>query len=103
MRPLTEITIEQYKSFSGKATLPFSTLTVLIGANASGKSNALEALRFLSWLAEGQKLSDIRYLIQQGQSVVRGDVSQLAVESCPGTKPMTTRVLRLFTCRNSSA
>ena len=78
MRPLTEITIEQYKSFSGKATLPFSTLTVLIGANASGKSNALEALRFLSWLAEGQKLSDIRYLIQQGQSVVRGDVSQLA-------------------------
>nr|WP_071822754.1 AAA family ATPase [Microcystis aeruginosa] len=32
---------------------------VLIGANASGKSNALEAIRLLSWLAKGSRLDDI--------------------------------------------
>ena len=47
--------IESFKSYR-KATLKLAPLTVLIGANASGKSNAVEALRLLSWLAQGNKL-----------------------------------------------
>ena len=39
---LTSLTVENWKSFE-KATLTIDTLTVLIGMNASGKSNLLEA------------------------------------------------------------
>jgi predicted ATPase len=50
---LTEITLERFKSCR-QARLPLSTLTLLIGANASGKSNAIEAIQVLSWLARGR-------------------------------------------------
>ena len=39
---LTSLTVENWKSFE-KATLTIDALTVLIGMNASGKSNLLEA------------------------------------------------------------
>ena len=38
---LTAFTLEDFRSYR-QATLPLSALTVLIGANASGKSNAIE-------------------------------------------------------------
>ena len=57
---LTAFTLEDFRSYR-QATLPLSALTVLIGANASGKSNAIEGLRLLSWLAQGQKLSSIQF------------------------------------------
>ncbi len=43
---IQSFSIENFKSFR-KATLPLSPLTLLIGANASGKSNAIEALQLL--------------------------------------------------------
>lgn len=76
---LTAITLESFKSY-GKARLPLAPLTVLIGANASGKSNALEGMRLLSWLAQGQKLSAIQYAVQSGDRVVRGTVDDLPFE-----------------------
>lgn len=45
---LTSVTIRNFKSYK-EATLPLGPLTLLIGANASGKSNAVEALRLLYW------------------------------------------------------
>lgn len=45
---LSAITIRNFKSYKD-ATLPLAPLTLLIGANASGKSNAVEALRLLQW------------------------------------------------------
>jgi len=74
---LKAIEIENFKSYR-EARLPLAPLTVLIGANASGKSNAIEAMRFLSWLAQGQKLSSIRYAIQNGDQLVRGQVEDLS-------------------------
>lgn len=50
---IQEIHIKDFKSYQS-AKLKLSPLTMLIGANASGKSNALEAIRFLNWLAQGQ-------------------------------------------------
>lgn len=76
---LTAITLEDFKSYRS-ARLPLAPLTVLIGANASGKSNAIEAMRLLSWLAQGQKLSAIQYAVQSGERVVRGTVEDLAFE-----------------------
>lgn len=76
---LTTITLDNFKSYR-KARLPLAPLTVLIGANASGKSNAIEGMRLLSWLAQGQKLSAIQYAVQSGDRVVRGTVDNLGYE-----------------------
>ena len=61
---LSSFTIENFKSY-GKATLKLAPLTVLIGANASGKSNAIEALRLLSWIAAGDRLGTIRHALRR--------------------------------------
>ena len=76
---LTAITLEDFNSYR-QATLPLSALTVLIGANASGKSNVIEGMRLLSWLAQGQKLSAIRFAVQSGDQVVRGKLEDLAYQ-----------------------
>ncbi|MCX7628148.1 MAG: ATP-binding protein [Methylophilaceae bacterium] len=73
---LTAITLDNFKSYR-QARLPLAPLTVLIGANASGKSNAIEGMRLLSWLAQGQKLAAIQYAVQSGDRVVRGTVEDL--------------------------
>ena len=72
----SSFTIENFKSYR-KATLKLGPLTVLVGANASGKSNAVEALRLLSWLAQGNKLGSIRYAVQEEDQAIRGTVKDL--------------------------
>ncbi len=52
---------------------------MLIGANAAGKSNAIEALRFLSWLAQGQKLTNIQYAVNNADRIIRGRVMICAI------------------------
>lgn len=73
---LTAIKFKNFRSYQ-EARLPLSPLTVLIGANASGKSNAIEGMRFLAWLAQGQKLSAIQHSISQSNRVLRGRVEDL--------------------------
>ena len=73
---LSTFTFSNFKSFR-EAQLPLGPLTVLIGANAAGKSNAIEALRLLSWLAQGQKLSSIQYAVNSADRVVRGRIEDL--------------------------
>lgn len=76
---LKTLTLENFKSYR-HARLPLAPLTVLIGANASGKSNAIEAMRLLSWLAQGQRLSAVQYMMQNGDRLVRGTVDSLSLE-----------------------
>ncbi len=71
-----KITIRDFKSYS-EAELKLAPLTVLVGANASGKSNALEAIRFLNWMAQGHKLSSLQYMVNENDQVVRGRVADL--------------------------
>lgn len=73
---LSSFTIRNFKSYE-EATLKLGPLTVLVGANASGKSNAVEALRFLSWFAQGNKLGSIRYALQESAQAIRGTVNDL--------------------------
>lgn len=73
---LTIFRLENFKSYD-RAALPLGPITLLIGANAAGKSNAIEALRLLSWLAQGQRLSTIQYTINAGDRILRGRVSDL--------------------------
>ncbi|MBP8183468.1 MAG: AAA family ATPase [Rhodoferax sp.] len=75
---LTSFKLKNFKSFHAEAELPLGgALTVLIGANAAGKSNALEAMRLLSWLAQGNKLSAIQHAVNQADKVVRGRVPDI--------------------------
>lgn len=52
---LKELHLKNWKSFK-EATLYIDPLTVLIGTNASGKSNVLEALEFLRRMASGEDI-----------------------------------------------
>lgn len=78
---LRRIDLTNWKSFRAGA-LELRPLTVLIGTNASGKSNALEGLQLLSWLATGQRLSELPHAIRTGQLRIRGTVEQLFRKGC---------------------
>ena len=73
---LESIRIKNFKSYID-ATLNLSPLTVLIGANASGKSNAIEALKLLSWIAQGNSLGSIASMVQERNHKIRGLVKEL--------------------------
>lgn len=53
---ITSLQLKDWKSFE-QAMLHVDPVTVLIGANASGKSNALDALSFLNRIANGAMLT----------------------------------------------
>ena len=72
---ITELRLENWKGYD-QATLYFDPLSVLIGTNANGKSNALDAL-LLNRLASGAMLSTA--LKGEGaQAPVRGGVDWAA-------------------------
>ena len=74
---LKGIWIENFKSYRTGQLLPLAPLTLMIGANASGKSNAIEAFRFLSWYVGGEKLSTIQNRINDSEKIFRGDIRDL--------------------------
>ncbi|MDO5104225.1 MAG: AAA family ATPase [Lautropia sp.] len=53
---IAQLVLDHWKSHA-HSTLYIDPLTVLIGANASGKSNALDALLFLNRIAQGVSLT----------------------------------------------
>jgi predicted ATPase len=55
---LTRLKLERFKNFEN-AELPLGPLTVLVGANATGKSNIRDAFRFLHGIARGYTLAEI--------------------------------------------
>lgn len=54
----TELRLTDFKSFP-HAELRFGPITTIIGANATGKSNLRDALRFLHGVGRGMTLTDI--------------------------------------------
>lgn len=90
---LTQIRIENFKSYK-ESSLHLAPLTVLIGANASGKSNVIEALRFLARLAEGERFGFVGSPYQKDESAFRGKAENLGFRgarsfslSCETTEP----------------
>lgn len=77
LQMLIDFTIRDFKSFE-RGTLPLAELTVLIGANASGKSNLLEGLQLLSWLAQGLRLDALLVALEKRDVAVRGSIADLA-------------------------
>jgi predicted ATPase len=74
---IKSFSIKNFKSFR-EATLPLAPLTLLIGANASGKSNGVEAIQLLSWLASGRPLNDLLYAVREQELSLRGGLKNLA-------------------------
>lgn len=76
---LKEIRLKNWKSFED-ATLYIDPFTVLIGTNASGKSNILDALVFLQRIADGL---DVQTALGGNESLpaLRGGVSGAARKS----------------------
>lgn len=62
---LASFTLENFKSYE-RASLPLGPLTVLVGANAAGKSNLIEAMHLLAWLATGRRLADLSAAMKSG-------------------------------------
>jgi hypothetical protein len=83
---IESLNIVNFKSFR-EARLALKPLTILIGANASGKSNALEGLQILSWIASGRRLNDLLSAIRDEELVLRGTPPQLMW--APGTDSFT--------------
>lgn len=73
---IQSVTIRNFKSYA-EATLELSPLTLLVGANASGKSNAIEAIRLMSLIAFGTRLDSIGKRVHEGQVDFRGQVRDL--------------------------
>jgi predicted ATPase len=55
---LRKLVLERFKSFE-HAEMTFGPLTVVVGPNASGKSNLRDALRFLHGIGRGYSLAEI--------------------------------------------
>ena len=67
---MNRLRLENFKNFKN-ATLELGPLTVLVGTNASGKSNLRDAFRFLHGIARGYSLAEII-----GEKWIEGGVLQ---------------------------
>ena len=75
---IKSIQLHNWKSFRN-ATVYFDPLTVLIGTNASGKSNALDAIDFLARMGQGKDLATCLRSESNGDSF-RGGVDWVATK-----------------------
>ena len=85
---LKQLMLENWKSFR-YAELPLDPLTVLIGTNASGKSNVVEALEFLQRIAKGENI-EAALTGDKTLPSLRGGVEWAAL------KPETQFILKLL-------
>lgn len=74
---ITDLRLTAFKSFRD-ITMPLEPLTVIIGRNGSGKSNALDALEVLSGLARGDEVRDAIEGKRHGSRSVRGGLDGCA-------------------------
>lgn len=93
---LSSLGLEHWKSFGegARSTVPLAPLTLLVGPNASGKSNALDALRFLQGAALDFPLSDVLRGRYEGQReiwpAIRGGIVEAAHAGRTGFTVKTT-------------
>src|SRR6266568_3127344 len=69
---IQELTMQNFKSFAAQhGSIRFGGLSLIIGTNASGKSNIREGLRFIHGLSRGYTLAEVI-----GEKYVEGGVLQ---------------------------
>ncbi|MEH2044112.1 AAA family ATPase [Nostoc sp.] len=75
---LKQLILENWKSFR-YAELPLDSLTILIGTNASGKSNVVEAFEFLQRIVRGENI-EAALAGNKTLSSIRGGVEWAALK-----------------------
>ena len=74
---ITSIRLKNFKNFADE-TLRVGPFTILVGANASGKSNIRDAFRFLSGIGRGYTLAEIfGGKREAGWSPIRGAMNEI--------------------------
>jgi len=73
---ITSVRLERFKNFRD-ATLALGPFTVLVGTNASGKSNLRDAFRFLHGMGRGYSLAEIIGVLQW--KGIRGGTREIAM------------------------
>ncbi len=68
--------LRNFKSYKD-AEFSLSPITLIVGENASGKTNALEALRFMKRLAQGTRLDEMHKALSKRSPFIRGGVQGL--------------------------
>ena len=91
---LKKIILENWKSFR-YAELYFDPLTVLIGTNASGKSNLVEALEFLRRMATGETV-DVALNGDRSLPSIRGGSHEVILKSSKSNEPWYSFTLSLL-------
>lgn len=79
---ITEISLYNWKSFE-RSKLLIDQITFLIGTNASGKSNIVDALLFLSRLSTGERLAEVC-------KNIRGGIDQIIRRGCESARISVT-------------
>ncbi len=83
--PTHLLRLTDFKSFADE-TIELAPLTILLGANASGKSNALDAIRFLQGIALDFSVSDVLRGRHEGGRIVwpaiRGGIAEVCRSGC---------------------
>lgn len=86
---ITKIRLQNWKSFKD-STIYIDSLGILIGTNASGKSNVLDAFAFLRAVGEGKSLLDAIQTVRGGEDWIirRGeDFAQIMIDSADEKSP----------------
>ena len=84
---LKSLTLTNWKSFGeARNELKFAPLTLLVGPNASGKSNALDGLRFLQGAALDYPLGDVLRGRWEGQREIWPAIRGQVVEAARGER-----------------
>lgn len=101
---ITKLELQDWKSFR-HATMYVDPISVVIGKNASGKSNILDALQFVQLVASGQSISDAVSIIRGGVDwIIRkgADNCQLRV-TMEDEKYATEYIYTISLCRKSKS
>lgn len=76
-------TLIDFKGFAEVSVNLFKPLTVLIGPNGSGKTNLIEAVELLSFIASGQPLHNVTDVGRGGVLEIRGGLQSCARRGSP--------------------
>ena len=88
---IRELRLQNWKSY-GDSTLYIDPLTFVIGTNASGKSNLLDAFFFLSRLAKGRPIEEVTGMVRGGKDWIIKKGENLATLSVTVSKDMDTPI-----------
>jgi len=92
---LKQLHLKNFKSFAADAEpIPFAPVTILVGANATGKSNVFDAMRFLQGLGQELSLDEIFAGRWKGGKLVYAGIRGGAKEACWGEESTFSLAVR---------